>query len=60
MVPSAGDGGGGDGGSGPELPPSTSAEGVKGRPGLQRSDPHLQRCLRTQPDEPPTELLSGV
>lgn len=34
MVPSVGDGGGGDGGPGPELPPSTSAEGVKGRPGL--------------------------
>lgn len=60
MVPSAGDGGGGDGGPGPELPPSTSAEGVKGRPGLQRSDRYLQRCLRTQPDEQPTELLSGV
>lgn len=57
MVPFVdGDGGGVGGGVlGPELPPSTSAEGAKGLPGPQRCDLHLQRCLRTRPDEPQME-----
>lgn len=56
-----GDGGGDDGAPDSESPPNTAAEGVKGPPGLRRSDLHLQRCLRMPSDEPLMELLqSGV
>lgn len=59
MVPFVGDDGGG-GVPGLELPPSTLAEGGKGPPGLQKRDLHLQRSLRTHPDEPQMEPGSGA
>ena len=56
-----GDGGGAGGGVlGPESPPSTLAEGGKGRPGLQRCGLRLQCHRRTRPDEPRMEPSSGV
>lgn len=60
MVPFVGGDGGGGGVPGPELPPSTSAEGGTGLPGLQRCDLRLRRCLRAQPDEPQVEPRSAV
>ena len=58
MVPSVCGGGVGGGVPGPESPPSTSAEGVKGPLGLLRCDLHLQCCLRTQ--MPQMEPSSGA
>lgn len=58
-----GDGGGGGVGGGvlvPELPPSTPAEGGKGRPGLQRCGLRFRHCPRTWPDEPQTEPRPGL
>lgn len=60
MVPSVGGDGGGDGAPDSESPPNIAAEGVKGPPGLQRSDLHLQRCLRIPSDEPLMEPLQSL
>lgn len=61
MVPFVGGDGGGDGAPDSESPPNIAVEGVKGLPGLPRSDLQLQRCLRIQSDEPLMALLqSGV
>lgn len=52
---------GGDDAPDSESPPSKVAECVKGPPGLQRSDLHLQHCLHMSSDEVLMELLhSGV
>lgn len=53
------DGGGGGGAPDSESPPSIAAEGVKGPPGLQRCDLHLQCCIRMASDEPRMELLQS-
>lgn len=58
-APFVDDDGGGDGAPDSESPPSIAAEGVKGPPGLQRCDLHLQRYLRMLSDEPRMELLQS-